>query len=273
MAKATDKLALGGVKREIFGKKLKKMRHEGKIPANVYGPNFKSVSVTLEGKDFNKVYKVAEETGIVYLNVDKQEIPVLIKNVQIHPVNHLLLHVDLRKVDLTQKIETQVPIKVVGESPAVKEKGGVLLTQSDEVKVEALPQDIPHEIEVDISKLVEIGNEIKIADLIKNAKYEIKEDAQKIVVSVIAHKEESLTAETTAAAPEVITEKLAEGEEGAEAAPTEEGKEGKKPAEGKPTEGKPAEEGKETQGKGQKPEGKPADKQGKAPEAKKEEKK
>src|SRR3972149_2594389 len=260
MAKATksagDKLFLDAEKREIFGKKLKKMRHGGKKPANIYGPHFKSLSISLESKDFNKVYRIAEETGIVYVKVDKQEIPALIKNVQIHPVSHLLLHIDLRKVDLTQQIETQVPIKIVGESPAVKEKGGVLLTQTDEITVEALPQDIPHQVELDISKLVEIGDEIKVADLGKSAKYEIKDDLEKIIVSVIAHKEESLAPETAAAAPEVLTEKPAEGEEGAEAAPVEEGKEKKAPEE---------KEAKQPQGKGEKTEGNPAEK---APEAK-----
>ncbi len=254
----TDKLSLEAIKREIFGKKLRKMRKDGKIPANIYGPGFKSLSITLDNKDFNKVYRVAEETGIIYLNVDKQEIPALIKNVQIHPVLHLLLHVDFRKVDLTQKIETQVPIKIVGESPAVKEKGGVLLTQADEVTVEALPQDIPHEVGVDVSKLTEIGNEIKISDLPKNDKYNLKDEADKVVISIIAHKEESLAPETTSAAPEVLTEKPAEGEEGAEAAPAEEGKEKK---------GAP--EGKQAQGK----EEKPAEKAPAAKEAKKEEKK
>lgn len=228
MAKSTkssgDKLFITAEKRETFGKKLRKMRHDGKIPANIYGPSFKSLSISLEGKDFNKVYRIAEETGIIYIKVDKQEVPALIKNVQIHPVSHLLLHIDFRKVDLAQKIETKVPIKIIGEAPAVKEKGGVLLTQTDEITVEALPQDIPHQVEIDISKMVEIGEEIKVADLGKSTKYDIKDDADKIIVSVIAHKEESLAPETTAAAPEVITEKPAEGEEGAEAAPAEEGK-------------------------------------------------
>lgn len=242
MAKVTkstaNKLSLEAVKREVFGKKLKKIRRDGKIPANIYGPNFKSLSITLDGKDFNKVYRVAEETGIIYLNVDKQEIPALIKDVQIHPVLHLLLHVDFRKVDLTQKIETQVPIKVIGESPAVKEKGGVLLTQTDEITVEALPQDIPHEVQVDVSKLSEIGNEIKISDLPKNNKYHVKYETDKVIISIIAHKEESLAPETTVAAPEVITEKPAEGEEGAEAAPAQEGKEKKGAPEGKQAQGK-----------------------------------
>lgn len=262
MAKVTkstaNKLSLEAVKREVFGKKLKKMRRDGKIPANIYGPDFKSLSITLEGKDFNKVYRVAEETGIIYLNVDKQEIPALIKDVQIHPVLHLLLHVDFRKVNLTQKIETQVPIKVIGESPAVKEKGGVLLTQTDEITVEALPQDIPHEVQVDVSKLSEIGNEIKISDLPKNDKYQVKYEVDKVIISIVAHKEESLAPETTVAAPEVITEKPVEGEEGAEAAPAQEGKEKK---------GAP--EGKQAQGK----EEKPAEKAPAAKEAKKEEKK
>ncbi len=240
MTKATpDKLSLEAVKRDIFGKKLRKMRKEGKIPANIYGPNFKSLSITVSGKDFGKVFKVAGETGVVYLKVDKEEIPVLIKNIQMHPVIHLLLHVDFRKVDLKQKVETQVPIKVIGESPAVKEKAGVLLTQTSEITVEALPQDIPHEVEVDISKLVEIGDEIKVADLTKSNKYEIKDEADKLIVQVIAHKEESLAPETAAAAPEVITEKPAEGEEGVEPVPAEEGE-------------KPAEEGQQAQEKGEK---------------------
>jgi large subunit ribosomal protein L25 len=223
------------------------MRREGKIPANIYGPNFKSVSITVESKDFNKAYKVAEETGVVYIKLDQQEIPVLIKNVQMHPVRHLILHVDFRKVDLKQKIETQVPIKVVGESPAVKDKGGVLLTQTNDVTVEALPQDIPHEVQIDVSKLAEIGSEIKVADLPKNAKYEIKDEAEKVLVSIIAHKEESLAPETVVEAPEVITEKPEEGEEAEEAAPAEEGRkpaaEGKKPSEEAK---KPAQEDKAT---------------------------
>ncbi len=239
-ASHAEKLSLSSEKREVFGKKLKKLRHEGKIPANVYGPDFKSTSIVVEGKDFNRVYRIAEETGIVYIKLNSQEIPALIKNVQMHPVQHLILHVDFRKVDLKQKIVTQVPIKVVGESPAVKDKGGVLLTQTDEVTVEALPQDIPHEVEVDISKLIGIGNEIKVADLPKNPKYDIKDEAEKLLVSVIAHKEESLAPETATEAPEVITEKPAGGEEGAEAAAPEEGQ-------------KPAEEAKKPAGEGKKP--------------------
>ena len=244
------KLHLDAEARTLFGKKLKKFRHQGKVPANVFGPKFKSQSVTVELKDFSKTYRVAEETGIIYLKVGKEEIPVLVRDVQRHTVNNKLRHVDFRKVDLTQKIETEVPVKVVGESEAVTQKSGVLLTLSNIVRVEALPAEIPHEVEVDIAALKEIGNEIKVSDLPKSDKYTVKEEADKVLVSVIAHKEESLVAETAVAEPEVITEAIKEGEEGA-APETEvaEGKDAKQAA--------PAEKGDKGEKKEKQPEAKP----------------
>lgn len=256
-----EKLHLDALERKIFGKKLKKLRREGQIPGNIYGPDFKSLAVSLALKDFRKVYKTAHETGIVYLRLAKQELPVLIKNVQTHPVSDSLLHVDFRKIDLKQKIQTQVPVKIVGESPAVEQKAGVLLTQVTEITVEALPENIPQEIEVDVSKLNEISEEIKISNLPKSEKYAVIEEVDKTIVSVIAHKEESLAPETAAKEPEII-EEVKEGEEavpeeGAEAAPpAEEGK-------------KPAEKGKEPTEKPQEPQ-RPSS--AKAPEAKPEKK-
>ncbi len=143
-------------------------------------------------------------------------------------------------------METEVPVKAVGESEAVSQKGGVLLTQSHTVLIESLPEDIPHEIEVDISGIKEIGGEIKIADLAKSDKYTVKDDPEKVLISVIAHKEESLVAETTAAEVEITTEVPKEGEEAAPVEGKEEGKkEEAKPAEGKKEEGKKEEAKKE----------------------------
>jgi large subunit ribosomal protein L25 len=216
------KLHLKVEKRNVFGKKLKKMRIEGKLPANIFGPGYKSQSISIDTKDFKKVFKTVKETGIVYLKLDSSEIPVLVRGVQKHPVSGDLLHVDLRKIDLKQKIETKVPIEVLGESPAVTQKGGVLLTHINEVAIEALPEDIPSKLSIDITGLVDIGNEIKISGLVKSDKYTIKEDENKAVVSVIEHKEESLVAETAPTeAPEVIEgkpEEAVEGEEGVEGA-------------------------------------------------------
>ncbi len=212
-------------RREIFGKKLNQLRQRDQIPGNVFGPDFKSQSISLAYRDFVKMYRIVKETGIVYLQLGTEEIPVLIKNIQKHPVSDKILHVDLRKIDLKQKITTAVPVKVIGESTAVTQLGGVLLTQSDRLMVEAFPQDIPQAIEVDITLIKEIGKEITVADLTKSTKYVLKEDLKKVIVSVIAHKEESTVAETTTVAPEVITAKPdEEGVAPITSAPTEEKK-------------------------------------------------
>ncbi|MCR4276547.1 MAG: 50S ribosomal protein L25 [Candidatus Roizmanbacteria bacterium] len=220
---STDKVSLKVELRTVFGKKLNKVRKQGLVPGNIYGPDFKSKSISVVYKDMVKTYKLVGETGVVYLNLDKENIPVLIKGIQKHPLTSSVLHIDFRKIDLTKKIETDVPVKAIGISEAVSQKGGVLLVQSETVLVEALPEDIPSHIEVDVTVIKEIGQEIKVADLKKSDKYEVKTPAEKVVVAVIAHKEESIVPETAVAAPEILTE-AKEGEE----APAAEGGE-KKP--------------------------------------------
>ncbi|KKQ02086.1 MAG: 50S ribosomal protein L25 [Candidatus Roizmanbacteria bacterium GW2011_GWA2_36_23] len=230
----TEKNVLNVKNRDVFGKKLKKFRHSGQLPANIYGPDFKSQSVSVLLKDFIGIYRLTHETGIVYLQLDSQEIPVLIRHLQRHPVSDSILHVDFRKIDLKKKIQTEVPVKTINTSEAVSQKSGVLLTLSETLLVEALPEDIPQSIEVDISVIKDIGQEIKVAELPKSDKYEIKTPSDKVVISVVAHKEESITPETTVTAPEVITEVKPEGEDSGEAASTEGSKKSFDPAQGKP---------------------------------------
>lgn len=208
-----EKTILKVGKRDVLGKKLRKMRKHGQMPANVYGANFKSTSITAQLKDFLKVYRTAKETGVVYLQLDGKDIPTLITHIQKHPVSGLYLHVDFRAIDLKQKVEASVPIVTVNQSTAVSQKGGVLLTTVDHLMVEALPEEIPQHIEIDLARLIEIGAELKVKDLATSTSYVVKEDPEKLILSVIAHKEESVTPETETAAPEVLTEKKEEGEE------------------------------------------------------------
>jgi len=185
-------VVLEGEKRNTFGKKLKKYRRDGKIPANIYGKNFTSIAIFISEKDFRKVYQKVKKTGIIHLKLNQEEFPVLISQIQLHPVDHQILHVDFRKIDLKQKLVTEVPIKIVGQSPAVEQKGGYLLISKDKLQIEALPENIPSEIIVDISTLTEINQEIKVEQILINDKYQIKEDPQTTIVSVIAHKEEKI---------------------------------------------------------------------------------
>jgi ribosomal protein L25, Ctc-form len=226
-----EKISLKAEPRNVFGKKTKQLRRLGLIPANIFGKNFPSKAITVNLKEFTKVYKKVKETGLLYLEVDKQSLPVLIHQIQKHPVQNLILHVDFKKVDLTEKTQTEVPIEIVGQSPAVTEKAGVLLTLTDRLLIEALPQQIPQSITIDISNLKEIGQEIKVADLPTSTTYQIKTEKEKVIVSVVAHKEESVTPETQpVAAPEIITEKKTEEEQVKEGTPTQ----SPQPAEKKP---------------------------------------
>ena len=215
--KKQEQLTLDAKKRTITGKKVRKLRREGIVPANIFGTGFTSMSIEIPVTDFVHTYKVARETGIVNIKVDKASIPTLVRDVQRHPVSREILHVEFRKIDLKKKIETQVPVEMVGTSIAITQKGGVLLTQINELTIEALPSNIPEHIEIDISSLKEIGDEVKIGDLPKQKEYTIVDESDKTIVSAIEHKEESVTPETTTESPEVLTEK--DAEEGGEASP------------------------------------------------------
>lgn len=212
------KITLQASPRTLFGKKVRKMRKSGTIPANIFGKDFKSQAISLAPRDFSAAYKEAGQTGLMYVELDGKSIPTILSDIQYHPSEDSILHVDLRKVDLKQKIEAEVPIKFVGESVAVAQKNGVLITQMDHIRVEALPTNIPHHIEIDISILQDIGNEIKVSSLPKSDAYEILDEPERTIVSVTEHVEEVIEVQTTSEAPEIITAKP--DEEGAEGAET-----------------------------------------------------
>lgn len=217
---SAEKVILEAQKRETFGKQTRSLRKSGTIPANIYGKDFESVSVGIDSNTFQHIYKSAGETTVVYVKVEEKEYPTLISEIQYHPVSEEILHVDLRKVNLRQKVEAYVPLTFVGESEAVEQKNGVLLTQLEEVTVSALPTHIPHQIEVDLSALKEIGDMIRIADLAKSDDYEVVDESDRVIVTVAEHKEEAIEPETATEAPEIIGGEAAEGEDG-EAAPAE----------------------------------------------------
>lgn len=243
-----EKYQLKAEKRKITGRKVKKLRKERILPANIYGKEIKSLSVQLPVKEFLKVYEKAGETGIVELSVgDGESHPVLVHNLQLHPVTNQPLHVDFHRVTLTEKVKTTVPVVTVGEAPAVEQKIGVLLTPLDEIEVEALPADLPEHIEVDISKLAEVDQEIKVSDLKVSGKVTVLTDPELVVAKIgeLVTEETKKIIEEEKAAAEAAAEK---GEVPPGPAPegvsaTKEGKpEGARP---EPVEGKPSEKPKE----------------------------
>lgn len=239
-------------KRELEGKKVKNLRKQGLIPANVYGKDIKSESLQVNLKDFEQTYQKAKETGIVELDLGSGEPKTtLIRNVQKDPVTGLPLHVDFYNVSLKEKITAKVPVIQIGESKAVVDKIGALLQPLAEIEVEALPTDLPEKIEVDVAPLAQVDEEIKVKDIKVATGVTILTDPEQIIIkvgSLISEEAKKLAEEEAAkkAAAEAAAAVPAEGTaapavEGA--APTEAAAPAEAPKEEKPqTEKKPAQE-------------------------------
>lgn len=230
------KHSLVATKRDIVGRKVKKLRQAGQIPATVYGKKVKSISVAVAADAFTKTYGEAGETGLVELSVNGSVRPALVHHVQKDPVTGAILHIEFHQVDLKEKVHTRVPLVLVGESPAVTEKKGVILTILDEIEVEALPTDLAERIEVPIEGLSEVNEEIRVKDLKVPAGITVHTDAELTVVkvgSLVTKEAEKEAAEEAAKAAETAV-----AAEGAEAA-------GAPAAEGQAPAEKPKEEVKE----------------------------
>ena len=224
------KHVLKAEKRTLVGRKVKNLRKAGQLPGTVYGKKVASQSLTVGSDDFLKVYKGAGETGLVELLIEeKKGSPVLIHTVQRHAVTHAPLHVEFLQVDLKEKVKTRVPLAFVGTPPAVSQKIGILLTVLDEVEVEALPTDLPEHIEVDVSGLDAVNQELKIADVKIPSGVTVLSDAGLTVVKIGSVVSKEAEAQAAADAAAALAAAPAEG------TPTEQ-TEGIKPAEAGKTE-------------------------------------
>ncbi len=203
---------LKAVKRSVIGKKVKLLRKQGLLPCNVYGKKIDSTVLQVDYKDLNSVFKKVGETGLVDLKIDGEEKvrPVLIHEVQRHPVSSLLLHADFYQVDLKEKIKALIPVIAEDEAPAVAEKKGVLLHVLSEVEVESLPTDLPERFVVSLAKLKELDESILVKDLSYEAnKITILTNPEEIIFKIGAMAKEE---EVVKPAEEAAVETPAEGE-------------------------------------------------------------
>ena len=232
-------------KREKLGKQSKKLKAVRKIPAVVYGSGLESTALEIDLINFGKVYKEAGETSLIDLKFNDSNEKVLIKEVQYNPVTLIPLHASFFKVNLKEKIKANIPVHVIGEeeSPIIKSKDGLVLVLLNEIEVEALPSDLPHEFTVDVSGLATIGEGIKVSELkFDKGKVElVSAQPDDLIVKI----DSALMAEIVEEVP-VTEEELVAGVEATEEKVEEEGEEGAVAAEGetkgeKPKEEKPAE--------------------------------
>jgi len=190
----------------------RRVRREGKIPAVVYGAGKQAMPVSVDPRQVSRI--LHSETGhntVFDLALDGERTKAMIVDWQYEPIKGSLLHIDLKRIAMDQKLKVNVPIELVGEPAGVKTQGGILEQITREVEVECLPGDIPHAIELNVGELV-FGTVLRVSDLPKNDKVKYLSDPEQPVAHIITIKEEEVpTADAVAgeaaaapAEPEVI---------------------------------------------------------------------
>ena len=206
----------------------RRVRRDGKVPGVVYGAGKRALAVSVDPRQVARI--LHSETGhntVFDLAIDGERTKAMIVDWQYEPIKGALLHIDLKRIAMDQKLRVSVPIELVGEAAGVKQQGGILEQIVREVEIECLPGDIPNDIELNVADLV-FGVVLRVSDLPKSDKIRIVSDPDQPVAHIISIKEEEVpTAEAVAgeaaaapAEPEVIKKgKQETEEEGAEAAP------------------------------------------------------
>ena len=210
-----SKIVVDAEKREVIGKKVKVLRRDGFLPAVIYGHGVDSMPIALNHRATSRILAKAESSNLIIVKLDGKEYPTLVREKQWDYIKRSLLHVDFQVVSMTETIAAMVRVELVGDSPAVKDFGAILISGVNEIEIEALPADLPESLEVDVSVLEKIGDSIQIRDLELSDKLTVLTDLNTMLAVTSAMEEEIVD--------EVEEVELLEGEEGVEG---EEGEEG-----------------------------------------------
>jgi large subunit ribosomal protein L25 len=212
--------------REILGKRVARLRRQGVLPANIYGHALESVSVQVDGEEFERLMRASTANEVIDVKVsgERSARPVVVHKIQRNPLTSAALHADFYQVSLREKMRAAVPIMVTGQSEAVETYNGVLVHALDEISIEALPLDIPTHLEVDISVLAELESSVHVRDLVVPGNVTVLNEPDAVVVKVESPRvmeEELAPAEAEEAAEGEEAE--AKGEEKPEASAESEG--------------------------------------------------
>jgi large subunit ribosomal protein L25 len=202
--------------REAQGKANKRLRREGIVPGVVYGKGEGSTNVQVDAKTFETLYRAAGKTSVVKFRLPgaSRATSGFIKSVQRHPLSGSAIHVDYYLVNLNVEMEVDVPLVFTGEAPAVEETGGTLLHNLNAIHVKALPNDIPHEVTVDVSVLKSLDVAIHVSDLSLNRDLvQVMTDGETLVATVVPPRVE-VEEEPVVAEGEELEGEAAEGAEG-----------------------------------------------------------
>lgn len=183
-------LELNVQKREVLGKKVKALRQQGFIPAELYGHNRDNIHLNVPAKEFKKIFKEAGESTIINLVLDNKKFPVLIHDVAFDYLRDDVQHIDFYEVKMDEKIIASVPLEFVGEAPGVREKGGILVKAMQVIEIESLPSDLPHSLQVDLSVLTDIGTSFYVKNLAIPDKVKCLVNEDTVIATVVEQKQE-----------------------------------------------------------------------------------
>jgi len=204
----------------------RRVRRSGRVPGVVYGARQPAVAITLDPKQIARIlHSDSGHNTIFDLQVGSERTKAMIVDWQYEPIKGALLHIDLKRIAMDERLRVSVPVQLKGEAAGVKQQSGILEQVLREVEIECLPGDIPGHIDVDVSDLV-FGKMLRVADLPHDGKVRFVTDPDQLVAHIVSVKEVETAATpeagaeaaATPAEPEVIKKGKQETEEGAEAA-------------------------------------------------------
>ncbi|MGE5123522.1 MAG: 50S ribosomal protein L25 [Acidobacteriaceae bacterium] len=215
-----EEVVLKANQRKIVGKQVSALRREGKLPAVIYGHHIDPMSIELDLREAAKSLSGLAPSALITVDIDGTTHRALVREKQRNKITGTLLHVDFLAVSMAEKLRSEVYLEIVGVAPAIKNFDGVMVTGSDVVEVECLPQDLPERLHVDVSSLEKIGDGIYIHDLVVPPGVKILDDPDTMVALITAQaavEEEVVEAveEIAAEEPDIVEhgKKEEEGEE------------------------------------------------------------
>jgi large subunit ribosomal protein L25 len=186
-----EKTVLKATKRTVTGKQVKQLRRQGLLPGVVYGYNMQPTPISLDAHSAGLVLPKLTSSSIVTIDLEGKQIAALVREKQRNFIKNFFTHVDFQAVSLTETIRTSVSLHFHGTAPAIKEFQAAIVTNMTEIEVEALPNDLPERIEVDLTKLAALGDAIHVRDLPIPAGVAVLTDGDEVVVVATATREEA----------------------------------------------------------------------------------
>ena len=213
-----DAISLEATPRDVLGKKVSNLRRAGMTPVHLYGKGIGSRALQADSATLTKIVGQVGQNIPLYLKVSdaSEQDLVFVREVQRHAITNQILHVDFYRVEATQRVRGEIPVVLSGEAPAVRIHRGVLMQALFTLVVEALPMDMPERIDVDISHIEDLDQDVRVSDIAVDQAITVLTDAEELVVRInaprVAEEPMAAPAAQEEAAVEVVGEAEAEEE-------------------------------------------------------------